>query len=102
METLKLLSCFFSSSSHLERLKLKKLEIAGGGFVPRSIDAYLGSVLCNPSYLEKLTLIDSLLATISSMDHFPHLTTKCPQSFSCGRLLRFLAVIHSDYFPLVY
>ncbi|KAG2119314.1 hypothetical protein DEU56DRAFT_136884 [Suillus clintonianus] len=80
LETLRLISCFFPPSSHLERpLKLKELAIAGDSFGPRSIEERLVSVLCNPAYLEKLTLIDFLvthtvLAALSSMAPFPHLT----------------------------
>lgn len=80
LETLRLISCFFLPSSHLERpLKLKELAIAGDSFGPRSIEEPLVSVLCNPAYLEKLTLIDfiithTILAALSSMAPFPHLT----------------------------
>lgn len=80
LETLRLISCLFPSSSHLERpLKLKELAIAGDSFGPRSIEERLVSVLCNPAYLEKLTLIDflvthTILAALSSMAPFPHLT----------------------------
>ncbi|OAX38222.1 hypothetical protein K503DRAFT_741496 [Rhizopogon vinicolor AM-OR11-026] len=102
LETLRLISCFFSSSSHSEPLKLKGLEIAGGSFGPRSIDGYLVSVLCNPAYLEKLTLIDSFVAptaleALSSMEHFPHLSylSVLVKSFSRGHFLRFLAAIPS-------
>ncbi|OAX38221.1 hypothetical protein K503DRAFT_800600 [Rhizopogon vinicolor AM-OR11-026] len=102
LETLKLTSCFFSASSHLEPLKLKELEIAGGNFSPRSFDGYLVSVLCNPAYLEKLTLIDSLvtptaLTALSSMEHFPHLTylSVLVSPSSRGHFLRFLAAIPS-------
>ncbi|KAG1743841.1 hypothetical protein EDB19DRAFT_542574 [Suillus lakei] len=80
LETLRLISCLFPPSSYLERpLKLKELAIAGDNFGPRSIEEPLVSVLCNPAYLEKLTLIDFLvthtvLAVLSSMAPFPHLT----------------------------
>jgi hypothetical protein len=80
LETLRLISCLFQPSSHLERpLKLKELAIAGDSFGPRSIEERLVYVLCNPAYLEKLTLIDflvthTILAALSSMAPFPHLT----------------------------
>ncbi|KAG1772521.1 hypothetical protein EV702DRAFT_1134397 [Suillus placidus] len=80
LETLRLISCLFPPSSHLERpLKLKELAIAGDSFGPRSIEEPLVSTLCNPAYLEKLTLIDflvthTILAALSSMAPFPHLT----------------------------
>ncbi|KAG1856996.1 hypothetical protein DFJ58DRAFT_783979 [Suillus subalutaceus] len=80
LETLRLISCLFPPSSHLERpLKLKELAIAGDSFGPRSIEEPLVSVLCNPAYLEKLTLIDflithTILAALSSMAPFHHLT----------------------------
>ncbi|KAG2106162.1 uncharacterized protein F5147DRAFT_701254 [Suillus discolor] len=80
LDTLRLISCLFPPSSHLERpLKLKELAIAGDNFGPRSIEERLVSVLCNPTYLQKLTLIDFLvthtvLAVLSSMAPFPHLT----------------------------
>ncbi|OJA19469.1 hypothetical protein AZE42_04915 [Rhizopogon vesiculosus] len=102
LETLRLLSCFFSPSSYLEPLKLKELEIAGGSFNSRPIDEYLVSVLCNPAYLEKLTLIDpfvthTVLAALSSMEHFPHLTylSVLVKSSSRCHFVKFLAAIPS-------
>ncbi|OJA19468.1 hypothetical protein AZE42_04914, partial [Rhizopogon vesiculosus] len=81
---------------------LKELEIAGGNFSPRSIDGCPVSVLCNPPYLERLTLIDSLvtptaLTALSSMEHFPHLTylSVLVNPSSRGHFLRFLATIPS-------
>jgi hypothetical protein len=104
LETLRLVSCFFSPSSpsHLERLKLKELEITGTSFGSRSIDGYLVFMLCNPAYLEKLTLNDPLvthivLASLSSLGRFPHLTylNVFVNTFSHGDFLRFLAAIPS-------
>jgi hypothetical protein len=102
LESLKLISCFLAPSSHLERpLKLKELEIAGG-FSPCVIDEHVVSVLCNPAYLEKLTLIDALvthtvLVAVSSMGCFPHLTylNIIVKSFSRDHFLTFLVAIPS-------
>ncbi|KAG2132313.1 uncharacterized protein EDB93DRAFT_1177127 [Suillus bovinus] len=99
LETLRLISCLFPLSSHLERpLKLKELAIAGDSFGPRSIEERLVSVLCNPTYLQKLTLIDFLithtvLAALSSMGPFPHLTylSIFVTSLSGDHFFRFLA-----------
>ncbi|KAG2050129.1 hypothetical protein BDR06DRAFT_660036 [Suillus hirtellus] len=101
LDTLRLISCFFPPSSHLERpLKLKELAIAGDNFGPRSIEERLVSVLCNPTYLQKLTLIDFLithtvLAVLSSMAPFPHLTylSIFVTSPSRDHFFRFLATI---------
>lgn len=101
LDTLKLISCLFPPSSHLERpLKLKELAIAGDSFGPRSIEEDVVSVLCNPAYLEKLTLIDFLithtvLAALSSMPPFPHLTylSIFVTSPSGDHFFRFLAAI---------
>jgi len=62
----------------------------------------LVSVLCNPAYLEKLTLIDpvvthTVLAALSSVEHFPHLTylSVLVKSSSRYHFFRFLAAIPS-------
>ncbi|KAG0706968.1 hypothetical protein DFH29DRAFT_899398 [Suillus ampliporus] len=99
LETLRLVSCLFAPSSHLDGpLKLKELAIAGDSFGPRSIDEHLVSVLCNTAYLEKLTVIDFLithtvLETLSSMAPFPHLTylSIFVESLSGEHFFRFLA-----------
>lgn len=101
LETLRLISCLFPPSSHLERpLKLKELAIAGDSFGPRSIEERLVSVLCNPAYLEKLTLIDflvthTILAALSSMAPFPHLTylSIFVTSLSGDHFFKFLAAV---------
>lgn len=101
LEALRLISCLFPPSSHLVRpLKLKELAIAGDSFGPRSIEEPLVSVLCNPAYLEKLTLIDflithTILAALSSMAPFPHLTylSIFITSPSGDHFFRFLAAI---------
>ncbi|KIK36817.1 hypothetical protein CY34DRAFT_810937 [Suillus luteus UH-Slu-Lm8-n1] len=101
LETLRLISCRFPPSSHLERpLKLKELAIAGDSFGPRSIEEPLVSVLCNPAYLEKLTLIDflvthTILAALSSMAPFPHLTylSIFVTSLSGDHFFKFLAAV---------
>ncbi|KAG1734894.1 uncharacterized protein EDB91DRAFT_575766 [Suillus paluster] len=99
LETLRLISCSFHPSPHLDgSLKLKELAIAGDSFGPRSIDEHLVSVLCNPAYLEKLTVIDflithTILAALLSIAPFPHLTylSIFVESLSGDHFFRFLA-----------
>jgi hypothetical protein len=102
LETLKLVGCFFPSSSHFQRpLKLKELAIIGS-FSRLPVDIHLVHVLCNPAHLEKLTLTHffvthTVLSALSYMEDFPYLTylNVAVKPRSRGHLFKFLGATPS-------